>query len=140
MSAHGGYYLPEPSHWPLVGSLGLFLTTGGLAMALPSSPGGEMGSLAVMYTGFAVLAFMMFGWFGTVIRESEGGVYNEQVDRSFRMGMGWFIFSEVMFFAAFFGALYYIREIVLEQLAQTSSNPYNNLTGEWIWPAFKGAT
>ncbi len=99
-----------------------------------------MGSLAVMYTGFAVLAFMMFGWFGTVIRESESGVYNEQVDRSFRMGMGWFIFSEVMFFAAFFGALYYVREIVLEQLAQTSANPYNNLTGEWIWPAFKGAT
>ena len=25
------------------------------------------------------------------------------------MGMAWFIFSEVMFFAAFFGALFYVR-------------------------------
>ncbi len=52
---------------------------------------------------------MMFGWFGTVIRESLSGYYNDQVDRSFRWGMIWFIFSEVMFFAAFFGALFYAR-------------------------------
>ena len=60
---------------------------------------------------------MMFGWFGTVIRESEAGIYNEQVDRSFRWGMGWFIFSEVMFFAAFFGALYYARQLAIPWLA-----------------------
>ena len=59
--------------------------------------------------GLALLAFMFVGWFGTVIRESEGRLYNEAVDRSFRMGMMWFIFSEVMFFAAFFGALWYAR-------------------------------
>ena len=52
---------------------------------------------------------MMFGWFGTVINEGLKGIYNEQVDRSFRQGMMWFIFSEVMFFAAFFGALFYAR-------------------------------
>ncbi len=53
--------------------------------------------------------YMLFGWFGTVIRESEGGLFNGQVDHSFRWAMSWFIFSEVMFFAAFFGALFYAR-------------------------------
>ena len=62
-----------------------------------------------MIIGFAVVVFMMFGWFGIVIGESEKSRYNDQVDVSFRMGMGWFIFSEVLFFAAFFGALFYAR-------------------------------
>ncbi len=51
-STHGGYYVPQPSHWPIVGSIGLFLTTGGFAMALPSKAGDPMGSLAIMYAGF----------------------------------------------------------------------------------------
>ena len=54
---------------------------------------------------------MFYGWFGTVIGENQAGMYNEGVDQSFRMGMMWFIFSEVMFFAAFFGALYYARQL-----------------------------
>ena len=64
-----------------------------------------------MAVGIALILFMMFGWFGTVIRESLKGNYNKQVDTSFRMGMMWFIFSEVMFFAAFFGALFYARAL-----------------------------
>ena len=137
-SAQGGYYLPQPSHWPLVGSLGLFLTTGGFAWALGT--GSEpIGTLAVMYIGFAVLAFMMIGWFGTVIRESESGAYNAQVDRSFRMGMGWFIFSEVMFFGAFFGALFYVRVFANSWLGGTSDNAAMNLTHDWLYPAYKAA-
>ena len=56
-----------------------------------------------------VLLVMLFGWFGTVIGESEARLYNKKVDASFRWSMSWFIFSEVMFFFAFFGALFYIR-------------------------------
>ena len=63
--------------------------------------------LYVLAGGLAVLLVMVFGWFGEVIRESQAGMNSEQMDRSYRWGMGWFIFSEVMFFAAFFGALYY---------------------------------
>ena len=59
---------------------------------------------------------MLFGWFGTVIGESEGRLYNQQVDLSFRWGMSWFIFSEVMFFAAFFGALFYMRILSVPDL------------------------
>jgi len=132
-STHGGYYVPQPSHWPVVGSIGLFLTTGGFAMALPSSAGDPMGSLAVMYVGFAILAVMLFGWFGTVIKESQSGLYNAQVDRSFRMGMSWFIFSEVMFFAAFFGALYYIRIFADPWLGGAGNNL---MTHEWLYPEY----
>ena len=131
MSAtHGGYYLPQPSHWPLVGSIGLFLTTGGFGLYLHGA------SIIWMLLGLATLAFMMFGWFGTVIRESQSGAYNAQVDRSFRMGMGWFIFSEVMFFAAFFGALYYMRIFSVPWLGGAGNN---FMTHEWLYPEFTAA-
>ena len=61
---------------------------------------------------------MFFGWFSTVIGENQHGIYNLQVDRSFRMGMMWFIFSEVMFFAAFFGALWYARNFSVPWLGE----------------------
>jgi len=99
------YYVPHEAYWPIVGSIGLFLATGGFAIYLN---GGDSGMI-VSLVGLATLIGMMFGWFGTVIGESQQGVYKDWEDRSFRMGMGWFIFSEVMFFAAFFGALFYAR-------------------------------
>jgi len=132
-STHGGYYVPQPSHWPIIGSIGLFLTTGGFALALPDKAGDPMGGMGIMYAGLAVLAVMLFGWFGTVIKESEGGLYNAQVDRSFRMGMTWFIFSEVMFFAAFFGALYYIRVFADPWLGGAGNNLSTN---EWLYPEY----
>jgi cytochrome c oxidase subunit III len=103
--AHGGYYVPHGTHWPIVGSIGLTTLLVGVANFLNGSSIG----FTMMVAGLAITLFMMFGWFGTVIRESERGMYNDQVDKSFRWGMGWFIFSEVMFFAAFFGALFYAR-------------------------------
>ncbi len=129
------YYLPEPSHWPLVGSVGLFVTMFGFANALPTTTDGEIGSLIPMYIGLFIMIFMLFGWFGTVIRESESGKYNTQVDTSFRMGMMWFIFSEVMFFAAFFGALFYMRQLSIPWLAGEGNNA---MTKELLWDGFAG--
>src|SRR3546814_2779105 len=74
----------------------------------------------VFFAGISIMVLMLFGWFGTVIRESVGGFYNKQVDTSFRMGMMWFIFSEIMFFAAFFGALFYARALVVRSEEHTS--------------------
>jgi cytochrome c oxidase subunit 3 len=79
-----------------------------------------------MLLGAAVIFYMMYRWFGQVIGESEGGLYNEQVDRSFRWGMAWFIFSEVMFFAAFFGTLFYVRQFAVPWIGET----------ELLWPGF----
>ena len=46
------------------------------------------------------------------------------------MGMMWFIFSEVMFFAAFFGALFYARMFALPWL---SGDGDGALTNEFLW-------
>ena len=125
---HGGYYLPAPSPWPIVGSVALFLLVAGFAYMLHG------GSAIFMALGGLVLVVMLFGWFGAVIRESQSGAYNSQVDRSFRWGMSWFIFSEVMFFAAFFGALFYARVFSVPWLGGASNNMATN---ELLWPAFQ---
>ncbi|MBX6393184.1 MAG: cytochrome c oxidase subunit 3 [Burkholderiales bacterium] len=99
------YYIPEPSRWPIIGSVSLFLMGLGAATWFNGVGVGKW----ILLLGFLGLIYMMFGWFGAVIGESEGGMYNKRVDVSFRWGMSWFIFSEVMFFGAFFGALYWAR-------------------------------
>jgi len=105
MSAATGYYIPHEAKWPIVGSIGLFTFFMGFGTWLN---GGALGK-EMLIAGSIIIVVMMFGWFGTVIKESESGAYNAQVDTSFRMCMMWFIFSEVMFFGAFFGALFYAR-------------------------------
>src|SRR3989338_9067511 len=108
MTTHpkGSYYLPAPSHWPLVGSIGLFCFMFGAANWLH----GKVFGPYFFFLGALIVLFMMFGWFTTVIREGQAGLYNSaQMDRSFRWGMVWFIFSEVAFFGVFFGALFYAR-------------------------------
>ena len=90
----------------MVGSTALFFFASGLILWMNQlQPWGNISLLV----GFAIFVYMLFGWFGVVIRESEAGMYNKQVDTSYRWSMSWFIFSEVMFFAAFFGALFYAR-------------------------------
>jgi cytochrome c oxidase subunit 3 len=87
-----------------------------------------------LLAGVAVIVFMLVGWFGTVIGESQRGLYNDQVDRSFRQGMMWFIFSEVMFFAAFFGALFYARNMSIPWLGGDSNNFFTNLL---LWQGYE---
>jgi cytochrome c oxidase subunit 3 len=122
------YYVPHGTHWPIVGSVGLALTFIGFARFLH---GAEM---TTMFLGIAIVIFMMYGWFGQVIDESIAGIYNEQVDMSFRWGMGWFIFSEVMFFGAFFGALFYARMFSIPWLGGSSNN---DATAWLLWPDFE---
>ncbi len=122
------YFVPEPSHWPLVGSCALLLLATGAVLTFNSIANGGF----VLLAGFAVLAVMLFGWFGRVIGESEGQRYNLQVDRSFRWGMAWFIFSEVMFFAAFFGALFYVRVLSVPDLASPAqAGLWDGFSGQW---------
>ena len=92
------YYVPEAAKWPIVGSISLTMLVGGFAAHLNGSLQGP----TFMVVGFILFIVMLFGWFGTVVNESESGIYRKWEDTSFRMGMMWFIFSEVMFFAAFF--------------------------------------
>ena len=131
-SNHSGYYLPSPSHWPIVGCVALFcIMFGGINWLHEVNFGRYM-----FGTGVLILIFMMFGWFSTVIVESLRGDYNKQVDRSYRWGMAWFIFSEVMFFSAFFGALFYIRVWSVPWLAGAKGYDVNVYL---IWQNFKDA-
>lgn len=126
---HGNYFIPEPSKWPLVGTIALLTTVVGAVTSIHSgSPNLIMGA------GFLLIIYMFFGWFGTVIHESMAGKYNDKVDKSFRLGMTWFIFSEVMFFAAFFGALFYTRMFAVPWLGGAGNNA---MTHELLWPAFE---
>jgi cytochrome c oxidase subunit 3 len=120
----GHYFIPQPSGWPVIGSIGLFLMAAGAALWFNGT--GWAGWIVL--AGFLVLVYMMFGWFGKVIGESEGGRYNQQVDISFRWSMGWFIFSEVMFFAAFFGALFYARALSVPWLG--------DIEHKLLWPDY----
>lgn len=126
------YYVPHDSRWPIVGAVGLLLLMVGVSNWLNESQVGFW----VMMAGVAVIVFMIFGWFGDVIRESIAGRYNGQVDVSFRQGMFWFIFSEVMFFAAFFGALFYARNMAVPWLGGDSNNFFTNFL---LWTGFESA-
>ena len=130
MSAkQGGYFLPEPSFWPLFGSITVSCILIGLINWLHGSSVGPY----FFFSGFVLLTILLFGWFGKVVNENQAGVYNNQVDRSFRLGMGWFIFTEVCFFATFFGALFYTRLVVIPQLG----GDLGGLTHYLVWPDFK---
>ena len=130
--AEDRYYVPHGSHWPIVGSIGLLFLMVGVSNWLNGADAGFW----IMLAGVAVMVFMLVGWFGTVIGESQGGLYNDQVDHSFRMGMFWFIFSEVMFFAAFFGALFYTRTMAVPWLGGDSNNFFTNLL---LWEGFEAS-
>lgn len=126
------YYVPHGTRWPIFGSIGLALILGGFARWLDNDAGGGW----LMIAGLAVLVTMLFGWFGTVIMESERGTYNMRVDHSFRLAMVWFIFSEVIFFGVFFGALFYARELSVPWLAGEGSNFFTNLL---LWMGFENS-
>jgi cytochrome c oxidase subunit 3 len=129
--AHGTkqahYFVPQPMPWPILGSVSLFLMALGAVFVFNGMRGGWVSIGA----GFLLLLYMMVRWFGAVIRESEGGKFGRWEDISFRWGMSFFIFSEVMFFGAFFGALYWARIYSVPDLSTLESQAL-------VWPGFSG--
>jgi cytochrome c oxidase subunit 3 len=86
--------------------------------------------------GLLMVVGLFIGWFSVVIGENQKGLYNLQVDKSFRMGMMWFIFSEVMFFAAFFGALFYARQLSVPWIGGEGVKIFNKLL---LWNGFENS-
>jgi cytochrome c oxidase subunit III len=119
------YFVPSPSKWPMVGAISMFFFMVGMSGTVNDQAYGPY----VLALGLGILAYMFFGWFAEVIRESEQGSYNDRVDSSFRWSMGWFIFSEVMFFAGFFGALFYARVLAMPWLGDLDHKAF-------LWPDF----
>src|SRR5260370_23473663 len=124
------YYIPHGSPWPIYGSVTLFTLMSGAVITL-----NDWGPAWFLLPGFLMLAMLFILWFHTVIGENQQGIYNMQVDRSFRMGMMWFIFSEVMFFAAFFGALFYARNFSVPWLSGDGVKIFSKLL---LWNNYGG--
>ncbi len=128
------YYVPSQSHWPIVGAIALFMIAFGAASYVTDLANEESGfGVYLLIAGIALIVYMLAGWFSDVVNESLAGKYSHQMDNSFRQGMSWFIFSEVMFFAAFFGALLYLRVFSVPWLGGAGNNVE---TGAVLWPDF----
>jgi cytochrome c oxidase subunit 3 len=121
------YYVPQPSRHPALASFGLFFVILGAGQWIN---GVEWGKWSLFF-GLAWFAVILFQWFSDAISESESGQYGRKIDISFRWSMSWFIFSEVMFFGAFFSALWWLRAHSLPELA-TVENAI-------LWTDFKAA-
>lgn len=129
MATTSSYYLPEPSKLPVITAASMG------AMALGAGIWVRGGEPWVLALGFLGLAAVLFAWFSTVIGENQAGMTNPQVKRSFVWGMSWFIFSEVMFFAAFFGALFYVRVFAVPWLGGDGGK--GDMTNTLLWPGFE---
>jgi cytochrome c oxidase subunit III len=125
MSTVRTYYLPEPSPWPIFGAVALLAMAIGAAGWVNHASEGPY----VVGGGVVLLAVMLIGWFGTVIREGNSRLFNGQVDTSFHLGMAWFIFTEAMVFATLFAALFYLRLYSVPDLASGESAS--------LWPGFR---
>ncbi|RJG15786.1 cytochrome c oxidase subunit 3 [Massilia cavernae] len=118
------YFVPGPSTWPIAAGISLLVTMIGASGWVNDASWGPATNIAGILATLVVLYF----WFGDAIKESESGLYSKRIDNSYRWSMSWFIFSEVMFFAAFFGALFYARAVSMPWLA--------DLDHKIIWPDF----
>ena len=128
------YYIPHSGWYPVWLAASACLMVSGLASFLIAHSAGEPHSLLLFYLGFAGLAVVLFQWFAKVIQENSVGLVSGQLKKSYVWGMGWFIFSEVMFFAAFFGALFYARQLSVQWLGGEGEK---GITGDYLWPEFK---
>ena len=127
---HDPYYVPHSSKLAIYGSLTLFVLMAGAVATLNAWL-----PIYSLVPGFIMLASLFVSWFYVVIGENQHGMYNLAVDRSFRLGMMWFIFSEVMFFAAFFGALFYVRQLSVPWLSGDGTKIFTNLL---LWKGYSG--
>ncbi len=134
MSAYAKYYVPEQSHWPIIGAMGLFLIAFGAGhVVIGLDKDTPNNGIYLLFAGIVTILFMLTGWFRHVIQESRSGLYSKQMDGSFRQGMSWFIFSEVMFFGVFFGALFFVRTFSVPWLGGAGST----MTHQVLWPTFQ---
>jgi cytochrome c oxidase subunit III len=131
MTTNDSYFIPEPSRWPIISATGVFVLLFGFILFINDIGAGS----TIIVAGLLMVAYIFFGWFGTVIDENLKGSYGPQVSTSFRHGMFWFITSEVFFFLTFFGCLYYLRNVAVPYLGGEGHLGKSNL----LWDGFQAA-
>ena len=135
MSTDSSYYVPTSSKLPLAMAFGLLLFVLGSGYTINNLGNEDSNAHWLLFTSFAVIWGTMFFWFGSVIKENDSGMYSDQLNQSFVWGMAWFIFSEVMFFFAFFLALGYVRIFAVPWLGGEGEKGITNI----LWPAFEAS-
>ncbi|WP_374669698.1 cytochrome c oxidase subunit 3 [Ramlibacter sp.] len=119
------YFVPQPSRHPAFAAFGLFFVILGAGQWVKGASRGKYS----LFFGLLWLFGVLFQWFRDAVHESESGQYGRKIDLSYRWSMSWFIFSEVMFFGAFFTALWWMRSHSVPALA--------GIENALIWPDFK---
>lgn len=123
------YYVPEQSAWPIIGALALlFLAFGSLNLD-------KYWGLIAFIIGIAGLVFMLSGWLWNVTKESNAGLYSQQMDKTFRWGMLWFLISELFLFGLLIGSIIHVRFSITPWLAGQSGDA-SQLTHYLLWPDF----
>jgi cytochrome c oxidase subunit 3 len=109
------YHVPEKSKLAICATIGLILSIYGAASIMNDmtfgDPNEATSSWSIFLFGLFFFVATLFSWFRTAIKENIAGINSAQLKRSYVLGMFWFIFSEVMFFFAFFGVLFYVRNL-----------------------------
>ncbi len=129
MATDSNYYVPESSKLPILTALGMGVMAYGAGSWVQGS------SPMVFLLGSVLMAFVLYTWFSTVVRENMAGMNSDQLKRSYVWGMSWFIFSEVMFFAAFFGALFYVRFVSSAHLEASADLLWQGF--DFSWPLYQ---
>ncbi len=130
MSTNTAYYIPHKATWPVIGTAGLMIMLAGFANYLNGS---SIGS-TMMLIGLIIFIVMLVGWFTLQAKESESGMYSHGVGISYRMGMMWFIFSEIAFFGVFFGTLWYTRNLSVPWLGSGATKEILYSAYQSTWP------
>lgn len=133
------YYVPESSRLPIAMAFTLFLLALGTAGVLQHVAGIQENprSVWVLSAGLVLFVTVLAVWFTKTSREHMMGLNSEQLQISYRQCMKWFIVSETMFFAAFFGGLFYVRTFELQWMAGQGAKAATGLLYEgfeYTWP------
>jgi cytochrome c oxidase subunit 3 len=124
------YYIPDQSRIPIIFAVAALFAGFGAASAVSGN------GTTMLYLGLVAVIATMAYWWALVTKESQAGLDTPQLNNSYVYGFAWFIFSEVMFFFAFFGALFYIRTIAVPWLGGEGPTA-KGLAGDLLWPEFE---
>src|SRR5699024_10937443 len=131
-TAEHKYFVPTPAPWPFLMTISLLISMVGGGVWLNGAA--HIGS-TICGIGLLLVVAVTFSWLRSVVHESLAGVYSHWEVRTYRIAMCWFVFRAVMFFAAFFGALFYLRGLASAWLSGGGEEFYTHF---YLWPEFTG--
>ena len=123
------YHIIELSPWPILVSTSLLFVTFGTVFALHRDGIVQQISIATTIAGFLSLIAFSTAWWIDIIREGRvDRAHNPTVQNGLKMGMLFFILSELSFFGVFFGSFFNYQ-----------LDPVGILEGVWVakeggWP------